>query len=137
MSLRKQTRDQIQASIAANREATVPRSGIGLVLTDGRKRNTLVDQAGQLTPWGKFYYEQTGKTQPTKFDFTQEPQRKGRGLTTSLLDGTKKVVGRFDSVTKTFKTTAMGRVFYKNRKVRHTVLFPVSVDLARKIEASL
>jgi hypothetical protein len=72
----------------------VPRSGIGLVLTDGRKRNTLVDQAGQMTPSGKYYYEQTGPTPPKKFDFTQEPQRKGRGLTKSLLDGTKKVVSR-------------------------------------------
>ena len=92
----------------------MPRSGIGLVLTDGRKRNTLVDQAGQMTPSGEFYYAKTGLTPPKKFDFTQEPQRKGRGLTISLFDGTEKVVGRFDSVSKTFKPTAIGRVLYKN-----------------------
>ncbi len=92
----------------------------------------MVNQAGQLTPAGKFYYEQTGTAPPGKFDFSQNPARKWRSLMISLLDGSKKAVGRFDPVSKDFKPTALGRSFYKNRKDRYTVLIPVSVDLVRK-----
>ena len=131
-TIRKATRDQLTASIARGTQPRVPKSGIGLVLPDGRKRNVLVDQAGQLTPAGALYYEQTGATPPTKFDFKQEPTRKGRSLTIQLLDGSRKAVSRFDPVSKQFANTALGKRFYAQRKDRFNVLFPVSIDLTRK-----
>ena len=112
MSLRKHTRDQITASITNQSQPRVPRSGIGLVLPDGRRRKVLVNQAGNLTPAGKFYYEQTGASPPGKFDFGQSPERRGRSLMISLLDGSKKAVSRFDPVAKEFKPTALGMTFW-------------------------
>ena len=131
-TIRKATRDQIAASIARGTTPRVPKSGIGLVLPDGRRRNVLVDQAGNLTPAGTHYYQATGQPVPTKFDFNQTPERAGRSLTIKLLDGSRKAVSRFDALGKEFVPTALGKRFYAQRKDRYTVLFPVSVDLTRK-----
>ena len=132
MSLRRQTKEQIIASIEGGAQPRVPRSGIGLVLPNGRQRKVLVNQAGQLTPAGSYYYERTNQTPPGRFDFRQAPQRAGRSLMIKLLDGSKKAVSRFDSVAKIFKPTALGKKFYAKRMDRFTVLFPVSIDLTRK-----
>ena len=72
-----------------------------------------------------------GTTPPKTFDFAQVPQRKGRSLTIDLLDGSKKIVSRFDNIAKQFKLTAIGKKFYANKKDRFTILFPVSVDITR------
>jgi hypothetical protein len=109
----------------------VPRSGIGLVLPHGRQRKVLVSPAGQLTAAGKHYYERTDQTPPSRFDFTQEPQRAGRSLMIQLLDGSRKAVSRFDPVAREFKPTVLGKKFYAQRKDRYTVLFPVTIDLTR------
>ena len=100
MSLRRQTKEQIIASIEGGAQPRVPRSGIGLVLPNGRQRKVLVNQAGQLTPAGKYFYERTNQTAPGRFDFGQTPERAGRSLMIKLLDGSKKAVSRFDAAEK-------------------------------------
>ena len=125
-------KEQINASIAAGAQPRVPRSGIGLVLPNGRQRKVLVDQSGKLTAAGSHYYEQTGQTPPGRFDWAQTPERAGRSLFIKLLDGSKKAVSRFDAVSKQFAPTALGKKFYSRRLDRFTVLFPCSVDLTRK-----
>jgi len=132
MAIRAKTKQQVDRLIQSQTQPKVPRSGIGLVLPDGRGRKILVNHAGALTPAGKYYYEQVGTEAPSKFDFAQQPERAGRSLMIKLLDGSKRAVSRFDPVAKEFKPTALGRKFYANRKDRYTVLFPVSVDLTRK-----
>ena len=109
----------------------MPRSGIGLVLPDGRRRKVLVNQGG-VTSAGEYFYQQTGTEAPSKFDFAQTPERAGRSLMIKLLDGSKRAVSRFDPVAKEFKPTVLGKKFFANRKDRFTVLFPVTVDLTRK-----
>ena len=109
----------------------MPRSGIGLVLPDGRRRKVLVNQGG-ISAAGEYYYQQTGTEAPSKFDFAQTPERAGRSLMIKLLDGSKRAVSRFDPVAKEFKPTVLGKKFFSNRKDRFTVLFPVTVDLTRK-----
>ena len=122
MSLRRQTKDQINASITGGAQPRVPRSGIGLVLPNGRQRKVLVNQAGQLTPAGTYYYERTNQAPPGRFDFGQTPERAGRSLMIKLLDGSKKAVSRFDAAAKVFKPTALGKKFYAKRMDRFTVL---------------
>ena len=134
MTIRKETREQINAAIAAGAIPRAPRSGIGLVLPNGRRRTVLMNQAGQLTAAGTRYYEQTDQTPPSSFDFAQEPERAGkagRSLVIKMLDGSRKAVSTFDSVAKQFKPTALGKKFYANRKDKFTILFPVSIDLTR------
>ncbi len=120
MTLRKTTRDQILESIAAQNVPHATRSGLGLVLTDGRRRKVLYNTAGQLTKVGEFYYAQHGAAaRPTgNFDFTQHPYRKGRSHMIKLLNGAEKSVAVFDPVAKIFKPTILGRAFYKHRTVR-------------------
>ncbi len=120
-------KEQINASIAAGAQPRVPRSGIGLILPNGRQRKVLVDQSGKLTAAGSHYYEQTGQTPPGRFDWAQTPERAGRSLFIKLLDGSKKAVSRFDAVSKQFAPTALGKKFYSRRLDRFTVLFPCSV----------
>ena len=134
MSLRKSTRDQIIASIAAQTVPRPPRSGVGLVLPDGRRRKVLYNSAGQVTKAGEFYYAQPGAAaRPAgNFDFTQQPYRKGRSQMIKLLDGTQKAVSTFDPVEKVFKPTAIGRTFFKHRTDRYVILFPATVDMTRK-----
>jgi len=117
--------------IADNVQPKTPKSGIGLYVSVGRKRKVLINPRGELTPAGKYYYEKTNQDPPKSFDFAQIPQRKGRSLTINLLDGTKKIVSRFDNIAKEFKLTAIGKKFYANKKDRFTVLFPVFVDITR------
>ena len=131
MSLRRQTRLEIDQAILNGAEPRVPRSGLGLILPYARERKVLVNQAGTLTPAGKYFFETTNRTPPGKFDFQQEPQRAGRSLMIRLLDGSTKAVSRFDSVAREFKPTAIGRKFYANRKDRFTVLFPAQIDISR------
>ena len=109
MSIRRQTKNEIDRLIADGAEPRVPRSGLGLVLPGGRQRKVLVNQAGVLTPGGTYFYERTGRTPPSKFDFAQEPERAGRSLTIKLLDGSRKAVSRFDPVSKSFRPTALGK----------------------------
>ena len=131
MSLRRQTKTEIDQAIAAGAEPRVPRSGLGLVLPFARQRKVLVNQAGTLTPAGKHYYEKTNRTPPGRFDFAQDPQRAGRSLMIRLLDGSRKAVSRFDAVSREFKPTALGRAFYSRRTDRYTVLFPANIDITR------
>ena len=115
MTMRRQTRQQLDEAISAGGTPRIPRSGFGLVLPHGKKRNVLVNQSGALTAAGKHYYEKTDTTPPAKFDFTQEPTRAGRSLMIRLLDGSKRAVSRFDSVAKQFVPTAMGKRFRESQ----------------------
>ena len=117
MTLRRQTKQQLDQAIAAGATPKVPRSGLGLILPHAKQRKVLVNQAGVLTPAGKHFYEKTDTTPPGKFDFTQEPQRAGRSLMIKLLDGSSKAVSRFDAALKSFIPTALGKKFYANREV--------------------
>ena len=102
-------KEQINASISEGAQPRVPRSGIGLVLPNGpRQRKVLVNQAGQLTPAGTYYYNQTNQSPPRRFDFGQTPERAGRSLMIKLLDGSRKAASRNDPVAKHFKPTALG-----------------------------
>jgi hypothetical protein len=131
MTLRRQTKMEIDQALAGGAEPRVPRSGIGLVLPHGRQRKVLVSATG-LTPAGKYFYEKSGRTAPTAgFDWTQEEQRVGRSLTIRLLDGSRKTTSRLDPVDKVFKPTVLGRKWYAGRKTRYTVLFPATIDLTR------
>ena len=94
----------------------MPRSGIGLILPDGRRRKVLVNQGG-VTSAGEYFYQQTGTEAPSKFDFAQTPERAGRSLMIKLLDGSKRAVSRFDPVAKEFKPTALGKKFFSKGKV--------------------
>ena len=122
MAIRKRTREQIDRLIQEGAQPKVPRSGIGLVLPDGKRRKVLVNQAG-VTASGQYYYDQVGTEAPNKFDFAQTPERAGRSLMIKLLDGSKRAVSRFDPVSKEFKPTVLGKKFYANRKDRFTVIF--------------
>ena len=100
MTLRRQTKQQLDQAIQAGATPKVPRSGLGLILPYAKQRKVLVSQAGTLTAAGEHYYRTTDTTPPGSFDFAQEPERHGRSLMIRLLDGTKKAVSRFDPVEK-------------------------------------
>ena len=130
-TLRRQTKAQIDESIANGATPRVPTNGIGLTLPNGRSRRVLVDGTGKLTAAGTYYYQKVDKPAPTKFPFEQIPERQGRSLTIKLMDGTRKAVSTFDVVSKEFRPTLLGKRFYALQTVRYTVLFPVDIDLTR------
>ena len=132
MTLRRQTKLEIDQAIQGGAEPRVPRSGLGLVLPYARQRKVLVSAAGLVTPAGRHFYAATNRTPPASFDWTQQEERAGRSLTIRLLDGSRKTVSRFDPIDKVFKPTVLGRKFYAGRKTRYTVNFPVKIDLTRQ-----
>ena len=140
MTLRRQTKEQIDRLIQQGAQPRVPRSGIGLILPDaaagGRRRKVLVNQTG-VTAAGEYFYQQTGTEAPSKFDFAQTPERAGRSLMIKLLDGSKRAVSRFDNVAKQFKPTALGKKFYANRKDRYTVLLNATARFAMLVSRGL
>ena len=121
---RRDTKVFLDNLITENVQPKTPKSGIGLYISVGRKRKVLVNPKGELTPAGKYYYEKTNQEPPKSFDFTQIPQRKGRSLTINLLDGSKKVVSRFDNIAKEFKITAVGKKFTQTKKIDSRCYFP-------------
>ena len=131
-TIRRKTKTAVDAAIAADAQPKIPKSGIGLVLKHGRQRQNLVSQAGVLTAVGKYYYEKTDTSPPQRFDWGQNPVRKGNSLFIKLLDGSNRAVSRFDILEKTFKPTVLGRKFFSNRQVMFLVLIPCSVILTRK-----
>ena len=70
----------ITTAIAAGSTPRVPTRGKGLLLQiAGRRQGTsLMDERGNLTGAGEYYYEAVGTHPPDKkFDYTQEPTRSG------------------------------------------------------------
>ena len=114
---RRDTKVFLDNLITENVQTKTPKTGIGLYVSAGRKRKVLVNPRGELTPAGKYYYEKTNQEPPKSFDFAQIPQRKGRSLTINLLDGSKKVVSRFDNVAKEFKITAVGKKITQIKRI--------------------
>ena len=49
MTIRKQTKRQVDEAIAAGSQPSIPRNGLGLTLRNGRRRTGLVDAAGNLS----------------------------------------------------------------------------------------
>jgi hypothetical protein len=112
-------------------KTSTPKSGVGLYISNGSKRLVLINTKGDLTLNGTYYYKKLKQDPPSVLNMTQIPFRKGRSLAINLLDGTTKIVSQFDNVTKEFKLTNLGKIFYANKKDRFTVLFPVFVDVTR------
>ena len=88
-SMKRQTKNEIDAAIAAGVQPNAPRSGLGLVLRAGTRFRTLYNAKG-LTEAGKYYYDKTGISPPKTFDYQQDAVRKGRGQYIKLLDGRRK-----------------------------------------------
>ena len=89
--LRTEAKSQIDAAIQAGAQPRAPRSGLGLVLEAGPRFRTLFDKNG-ITPAGSYYFEKSGKVPPSKFDYNQDPIRKGRSQYIKLLDGNLKKI---------------------------------------------
>ena len=87
-----------------------------------------MDEVGNLTAAGEYYYEKTALAPPTPgpgaFDPRQEPTRRGNRYYAKLLDGTKAVLRTFDPVTKQWKHSKLGTKFYAKSLDRYTVTFP-------------
>ena len=88
--LRPRARQALDLLIAQGVQPKAARNGVGLVLqSPGTRATTLFNQRG-LTPSGKYYYEKKGLSPPTRFDYEQDPERRGRSQYIRLLDGTSK-----------------------------------------------
>ena len=78
-TLRESMKQGITAAIAAGSAPRPPSKGRGLMLAiDGQRRGLrLMDDRGDLTAAGDYYYEAMGVAPPNKrFDYTQEPTAK-------------------------------------------------------------
>ena len=88
--VRQNVQAAIQAAIDAGSQPKANRNGMGLILPiPGARFRVLFNQNG-ITPAGKLYYEKRGIPPPKKFDYTQDPVRKGKSQYITLLDGTQK-----------------------------------------------
>ena len=90
-ALRQNVKVSIDQAIQANVEPTPPRNGIGLSLSMGTGRSqNLIDDNGNLTAAGRYYYDQVGINPPDKFNFQQDAKRRGRTQYIKLLNGEEK-----------------------------------------------
>ena len=90
-----------------------------VVNVPGRRRVTIVNGKGVVTPAGEYYYEKTGQEVPKNFD--QRPTRKGQREMIRLLDGTSRAVSIWSA--GAWKQTNLGKKFYSNTTVRYVVSF--------------
>lgn len=129
--LRPRVKAVLDSLIAQGVQPTAARNGIGLVLTSpGIRARSLVDAKG-LTAAGKYYYEAKGITPPTRFDFEQDPLKKGKSMYIRLLDGTQRRISSWDSVRKRWNLTALGKTFYSKAVDKYIILWPAKVQLTR------
>jgi hypothetical protein len=75
--------------IVDNIQPQTPLSGIGLYVASDRKRVLLINQKGDLTLNGKYYYNKLNQEPPSILNLSQIPFRKGRSLAINTLDGKK------------------------------------------------
>ena len=118
MPLKGADRNAIDEAIAAGALPRPPIRGRGLVYgLLGTKPRRLMDEVGNLTPAGQYYYEVTARAPPKPgpgaFDPHQEPTRRGNRYYAKLLDGTKAVLRTFDPVKQEWKHSKLGKKFYK------------------------
>ena len=63
---REAVKSHVNAAIEREEAPKAPHSGVGLVVAvPGRRRVTIVDGRGVVTPAGEYYYEKTGRTSTT------------------------------------------------------------------------
>ena len=114
-TLRESMKQGITAAIAAGSAPRPPSKGRGLTLAiDGRRSGLrLMDDRGDLTAAGDYYYEAMGVAPPNKrFDYTQEPTRKGPKIQIQLRDGTPATVRTWDNVNHRWRFTPVGKKYY-------------------------
>ena len=91
--IREAVKSHVNAAIEREEAPKAPRSGVGLVVAvPGRRRVTIVNGRGIVTPAGEYYYEKTGHEAPKNFDYNQRPIRKGQREMIKLLDGSSRAV---------------------------------------------
>ena len=91
--IREAVKSHVNAAIEREEAPKAPRNGVGLVVNvPGRRRVTIVNGKGVVTPAGEYYYEKTGQQAPGNFDYDQRPTRKGQREMIKLLDGTSRAV---------------------------------------------
>ena len=82
-------KSHVDAAIQREEPPKAPRTGVGLVVVvPGRRRVTIVNGKGVVTPAGEYYYEKKGQQAPRIFDYDQRPIREGQREIIKLLDGT-------------------------------------------------
>ena len=73
-----------------------------------------MDETGELTPAGEYYYEKTALAPPNPgpgaFNPHQEPTKRGQRYHIQMLDGKKAVVRTFDPVKKEGRFTRTGKI---------------------------
>ena len=129
--IREAVKSHVDAAIQREEPPKAPRTGVGLVVNvPGRRRVTIVNGRGVVTPAGEYYYKKTNQEAPRNFDYDQRPVRMGQREMIKLLDGTSRAVSIWSG--GAWKQTNLGKKFYANTTVRYVVSFPVSVDIVRK-----
>ena len=129
--IRPQVRRAIDSAVAAGIQPKAGRNGVGLSLAIPGARFRLLYNQNGILPAGKYYYEKTGIPTPGQFDYTQDAERRGRSNYIKLLDGSQKKVSTWDNINRSWKLTAMGKLFYSRAVDKYTVLWPVKIQLTR------
>ena len=108
--------------------------GHSLVLdVPGARYRTLVSAAGEVTPFGDYYYDRIGDEAPRLgFDYDTEPYRRRKRELINMSDGKEVAVRSWDNTTRNWKFTKTGRVFYRNSMDRYIINIPAVVHLQRK-----
>ena len=126
-AIRKQQADEAIALVALPRRT----SGHSLILNvPGARYRTLVSAAGEVTPFGSYYYERTGEEPPRLgFDYGTEPYRRRKRELIRMSDGKEATVRSWDNATRNWKITKTGRAFYRNSMDRYVIKIPAVVHL--------
>ncbi len=87
----------------------------------------LIDDHGSLTPDGTYYDQTTGHASADKrFDYSQEPIRRGARMQIKLLDVSLATVRSWDGVKRRWRSTKIHVT-----KDSYAVTFPASMSLVR------
>jgi hypothetical protein len=131
MAARKRQRELIDELVAAGAVPQKLRNSEGISLVLGRRRISMVDSGGSVTPQGVYWQQSTGGQLPAGGFMQQVASRDGDVETIRLRNGRKATTRRWDAVKGEWKFTRLGNRYYKTLRRNYVVQVPVIVKGAR------
>ena len=133
--MRSSVRASLDAAIAAGTEPKQNKrqSGRLMLSLGGKQYATLADANGKLTVNGQYYFK-TARKEPPKNGFAADTPiiKKGPADYIRMLDGTEKMVRRYNPAKSDFTYSALGKQYYAKEREELMVAIPVRIQGTNK-----
>jgi hypothetical protein len=130
--MNKQSKNRIDAMIAAGTTPQRLKGSEGIALKSGRSIVRLIDDEGLPTKAGSYWTIKSGSALPVGGFMQQTVTREGNVESIKMRDGTRGVTRRFNERKGEYTFTALGNSYYSTVRRNYVVTVPVIINGTRK-----